>query len=72
MSIQTAPAGDRSVVVIDIDIPFGRLVLFFIKAGLAAIPAMIAVWIVVALIMGVVGAVVGVGPWWHNGWMMMR
>ena len=72
MSNQGAPAGNRSVVVTDIDIPFGRLVLLFVKAGLAAIPAMIAVWIVAAVVMSVIGAVVGVGPWSHNGWMMMR
>ena len=72
MSIQTTPAGEHAVVVTDIDIPFGRLVLFFFKAGLAAIPATIAVWIVLALIMGAVGALFGGGPWWRGGWMMMH
>ncbi|MGO4707263.1 hypothetical protein AB4072_15985 [Microvirga sp. 2MCAF38] len=38
-------------VLTDIDIPFGSLVLFFVKASLAAIPAAI----IVALILGLIG-----------------
>ena len=32
----------------------------------------IAVWIVLALIMGAFGALFGGGPWWRGGWMMMH
>lgn len=41
-----APDAQR-VTVVNIDVPFDRLVVFFVKAGLAALPA--------ALILGVIG-----------------
>jgi hypothetical protein len=50
------------VVVTDLRIPFIRLMLFFIKAGLAAIPAMIIVGIIVMLVAAVVAAALGGGP----------
>ena len=40
------------VTVTDIDVPFARLVAFFVKAALAAIPAAI----IVALVLRIVGA----------------
>ena len=40
------------VTVTDIDVPFTRLVAFFVKAGLAAIPAAIILRIVGALLAG--------------------
>lgn len=40
------------VTVTDIDVPFTRLVVFFVKAALAAIPAAI----IVALVLRIVGA----------------
>jgi hypothetical protein len=42
------------VTVTDIDVPFGRLVAFFVKAALAAIPAML----IVAVIVRLVGALI--------------
>ena len=54
-------------VLTDIDIPFGSLVLFFVKASLAVIPAAIIVSFVLALISWIVGAIFGVS---HMGWMM--
>ncbi len=47
------------VTVTDIDVPFGRLVAFFVKASLAAIPAAIIVWLVIWLIGAIVLAVLG-------------
>jgi hypothetical protein len=47
---------DRHVTITDIDIPFWRLVAIFIKFALAAIPA----YIVVALIIFVIVAIVSV------------
>jgi hypothetical protein len=47
------------VTLVDIDVPFGRMVAFFVKASLAAIPAAIIVWIVLWLVAAVVWAVLG-------------
>ena len=43
----------------DIDIPFGRLVMFMVKASLAAIPAAIIVSVAVSLIVVVVVGLLG-------------
>jgi hypothetical protein len=43
------------VVITDIEVPFTRLVVFFVKAGLASIPALIIIYAVLALLF-VVGA----------------
>ena len=49
-----------------IDVPFSRLVMFFIKAGLAAIPAAIAVMFIFMAIGMVLRALFGYGPgYWH-------
>ena len=50
------------VVVTDLRIPFLRLMLFFIKAGLAAIPAAIVVTIVVAACVALIAFVFGGSP----------
>jgi hypothetical protein len=68
-SARPAAQGAKAVALTDLDVPFGRLVLFFIKAGLAAIPAIL----VVMLTIGVAGALMRglfrVG-WWgmHGGY----
>ena len=49
------------VSVIDIRIPFWRLVAFFVKAAIAAIPAAIIVAVIYFLIAGVLVALLGVG-----------
>jgi hypothetical protein len=51
----------------DIDIPFGSLVLFFVKAALAVVPAAIIVSFILALIGWVFRAIFGFG---HMSWMM--
>ncbi len=52
----------------DIDIPFGRLVMFFVKAALAAIPATIIVWFIMAFLAMIFSAIFGFGG--GRGWMM--
>ena len=59
-----APPDERRTIVAGIDIPFGDLVWFFIKAALAAIPAAIALVVITtvvsALLLGAVGVLPGV------------
>ncbi|MCT8971935.1 MULTISPECIES: hypothetical protein [Microbaculum] len=47
------------VTLTDIDIPFGRLVVIFIKWGLAAIPAAIIISLVISLLMFVFAGLFG-------------
>ncbi len=48
-------------VIVDLRIPFSRLVLFFIKAALAAIPAAIVVGFLLMLVTALIAAAVGDG-----------
>jgi hypothetical protein len=52
---------NNPVSIVDIRIPFWRLVAFFVKAAVAAIPAAITVSIIYFLIAGVLLAMLGVG-----------
>ncbi len=52
-----------AVVLVDLDISFWRLVLFFVKASLAAIPAAIIVGLILMLIAMIVRGLFGFG-WW--------
>jgi hypothetical protein len=61
---QPAYAPGERVTITDIDIPFGRLVAIFIKWALAAIPATIIVTLILMVVMGILGAIFGLG------WMM--
>jgi len=54
-------------VLVDLRIPFVRLVLFFVKAALAAIPAAIIVGILLMLVTAVIAGLAGDGHF-----MMMR
>ena len=54
-------------VIVDLRIPFVRLVLFFVKAALAAMPAAVIVGLLLLLLAAVIGAVFGDG-----GFIMMR
>ena len=54
--------GQTPVVVTDLRIPFFRLVLFFVKVGLAAIPAAIIVGIIVAVLAAVIATALGGNP----------
>lgn len=57
---------DYRVTLADLDIPFGRLVLFFIKVGLAMIPALIIVYVVLVLLAMIAGFIFG-WPMWRFG-----
>lgn len=61
MSDPAQPTGRQRTTVNDIDIPFGRLIVIFIKFGLAAIPAAIFVSIIVMLVGVVLSAIFGTG-----------
>lgn len=50
------------VVIVDLRISFFRLMVFFVKAGLAAIPAAIIVAIVAMLVSAVIAAIFGGSP----------
>jgi hypothetical protein len=54
-----------------VDIPFGRLIVIFVKLGLAAIPAAIIIGIVWALVLLVLTAIFGAGMW-STGMFNMR
>jgi hypothetical protein len=65
------PSAATPVTVTALDIPFFRLVGFFFKAALAAIPAMIAVALVVKVLAGFVFWTVGgwrYGAWTYGPW----
>jgi hypothetical protein len=49
----------QRIVVVDLRIPFVRLVLFFIKATLAAIPAAIVVGFLLMLVTALIAALLG-------------
>lgn len=55
-------------VLTDIDIPFGSLVLFFVKASLAVIPAAVIVSFILVFIGWIFGVIFGFG---HMGSMML-
>jgi hypothetical protein len=63
---ETMNENTQPVVVVDLRIPFVRLVLFFVKAALAAIPAAIIVGALIMLATAVVAALIG------DGSVMMR
>jgi hypothetical protein len=53
----------------NLDVSFGRLVLFFVKAGLAAIPAILIVLFTVGLTGAVLRSVARIGHWgFDSGW----
>ena len=57
----------QRIVVVDVRIPFVRLVLFFVKVAIAAIPAAIIVGLLLMLITALVAALAG-----DSGVVMMR
>lgn len=52
---------DQHFVLVDLRIPFFRLVLFFVKAALAAIPAAIIVGFLVMVVTAIIAAIFGGG-----------
>jgi hypothetical protein len=57
----------QRIVVVDLRIPFIRLVLFFIKAALAAIPAALVVGFLLMVISAAIAALIG-----DHGFVVMR
>jgi hypothetical protein len=55
------PEPSQRIVVVDLRIPFFRLLWFFVKAALAAIPAAIIVVLVLMLVTAFVAALLGDG-----------
>lgn len=56
--------GQTPVIITDLRIPFFRLVVFFVKAGLAAIPAAIIVTVIVMVIVAAIAVALGGSPTW--------
>lgn len=54
---------ENRVTLTDIDVPFGRLVFFFVKAALAAIPAAIIVMVILMFMGFLLSAIFGAGHW---------
>ena len=54
---------NQRIVVVDLRIPFFRLVVFFVKSALAAIPAAIIVGALIMLVTAIVAAAIGLGNW---------
>jgi hypothetical protein len=61
MSDTEQTTGIQRTVVTNIDIPFGRLIVIFIKFGLASIPATIVVVAILMLITAALSMVFGTG-----------
>ncbi len=53
---------ETPVIITDLRIPFWRLMMFFVKAGLAAIPAAIIVGVIVMVLAAAVTALFGGNP----------
>ena len=56
------------IVITDIDIPFTRLVAFFVKATLAAIPAAIIVWLIFVTVWSLLATMFGITFWPRRAW----
>lgn len=56
------PTPTTRTTITDIDIPFTRLIAFFVKATLAAIPATIILMLIFLVIAMILGALFGAGP----------
>jgi hypothetical protein len=60
----------QHIVVTDLRIPFIRLVMFFVKAALAAIPAAIIVGLLLMVLSVLVAAIFGTPHFVMRRWMM--
>ena len=62
--------GGRNVVITGIDVPFGRLVLLIIKLALAALPALIVLWLTLQVAWLVIATLMGFPhrPWRRWDW----
>ena len=53
----------EKIVIVDLRIPFFRLVMFFVKATLAAIPAVIIVGLLAMVVTAIIAAALGATDW---------
>lgn len=60
-AVQTTQPAPNRVTVTDIDMPFGSMIVFMVKWALAAIPALLILGVMAALIGGLLGAFAGSG-----------
>jgi hypothetical protein len=58
------------IVVTDLRIPFSRLVMFFVKVALAAVPAAIIVAIIFMVLGAILAAALGGSPTWVRRWSL--
>ena len=49
----------QSVVITDIDMPFGSMVRFIVKWVIASIPAILILWVIMAIIAGIIALLFG-------------
>lgn len=54
---------ETRISIVDVDIPFVRLVAIFIKWGIAAIPATIALSVIFSLFFSLIWGLLGFGAW---------
>ena len=54
---------ETRISIVDIDIPFTRFVAIFIKWGIAAIPATIAISVIFSLFFSLMWGLLGFGAW---------
>ena len=57
------PEPQHPVIITDIDIPFMRLVAFFVKIALAAIPASLIVWLIFVTVWALLANLFGMAFW---------
>ena len=56
---------DNRITIADIDIPFGRLVMFFVKVAFASIPAMILVYLILGAVFLAISLLFGLPAMWQ-------
>lgn len=50
---------NERVTIVDIDIPFGKMVGIILKWSLASIPAMILLWAIIMIVLAIFGGILG-------------
>jgi hypothetical protein len=55
----TRPSDPLRVTVVDFDMSFGQLILFLVKAAIAAVPAVIILAFLSAILLGILGGILG-------------
>ena len=58
-SHSTSSSAPLRVTVVDFDMSFGQLILFLVKAAIAAVPAVIILAFLSAILLGILGGILG-------------